>query len=107
MEQKLGRMPVMIVTILAAIAAYFLRLDQLRNLYDETGRLAAGAGKGPLTWLCVAMVILFAVCAWLLRPRKKQHALASRDPLVLVCTVAAAGILAWKCPIPEEEREAA
>jgi len=83
MEQKLGRLPVMIVTVLAAIAAYFLRLNQLENLND-------GAGKGPLTWLCVAMVILFAVYAWLLRPRKKQQALSSRDPLVLVCTVAAA-----------------
>lgn len=105
MEQKLGRMPVMIVTILAAIAAYFLRLDQLRNLYDETGRLAAGAGKGPLTWLCVAMVVLFAVCAWLLRPRKKQQALASRDPLVLVCTVVSAVGMVLGCVAMVRELE--
>ena len=90
MEQKLGRMPVMIVTILAAAAAYFLRLSQLQNYYDETGRVMAGAGKGPLTWLCVMLVLAFAACAWFLRPRKKYGALTGRGPLVLAGTMAAA-----------------
>ena len=90
MEQMLGRVPVMLVTILAAAAAYFLRLSQLGSMYDETGRVVAGAGFGPLTWLCAAMVLVFALYAWFLRPRKKHAALSSRGPGVLACTLAGA-----------------
>ena len=46
MEQKLGRTPVVILTIGSAIAAYFLRLRQLQTAYDAGGRVIAGAGKG-------------------------------------------------------------
>lgn len=90
MEQKLGRLPVMVVTLLAAAAAFVLRLSQLRNLYDETGRIAEGAGKAPVTWFCLVMVVVFAAWVWLLRPRKKDKALASKDPVVLLATLAAA-----------------
>lgn len=90
MEQKLGRVPVMIVTILAAAAAWLLRLKQLESLYDETGYVVAGAGKGPLTWLCLAALVVFAVLAWLLRPRRKHTALADRSVPVLALTLAAA-----------------
>ena len=90
MEQKLGRVPVMIVTILAAVAAYFLRLQQLQGMYDAAGRVVADAGKSPLTWLCVAVTVLFAVASRLLRPRKKSHALLGRGPAVMVCTRGAA-----------------
>lgn len=97
MEQKLGRMPVMIVTLLAADAAYILRLNQLRNLYDETGRVVAGAGKGPLTWLCLVLVVAFGLYAWSLRGRKKCTALSGRGPVVFACTLAAAAGLLLGC----------
>lgn len=90
MEQKLGRMPAMIVTILAAVAAYFLRLNQLQHMYDETGRVIAGTGKGFFTWFCVAVVLLFAAYAFLLRPRKKQQALSGRGTGLLLITMAGA-----------------
>lgn len=51
----------------------------------------------------VALALLFScLFAWL--PMLK---VVSPGISIVVCTVAAAGILAWKCPIPEEEREAA
>lgn len=51
----------------------------------------------------VALALLFScLFAWL--PMLKA---VSPGISIVVCTVAAAGILAWKCPIPEEEREAA
>ena len=90
MEQKLGRMPAMIVTILAAAAAYFLRLNQLQTMYDETGRVIAGTGKGFFTWFCAAVILLFAAYAFLLRPRKKSSALSGRGSVVLLVTLAAA-----------------
>ena len=87
MERKLGRVPVMIVLILAAVAAYFLRLEQLRAM-------SVFVRTNGLTWLCAAMVLLFAAYAWLLRPRKKYKALSDRSPLVLAVTLAAtAGML--------------
>lgn len=51
----------------------------------------------------VALALVFScLFAWL--PMLKA---VSPGISIVVCTVAAAGILAWKCPIPEEEREAA
>lgn len=51
----------------------------------------------------VALALVFScLFAWL--PMLKT---VSPGISIVVCTVAAAGILAWKCPIPEEEREAA
>lgn len=105
MEQKLGRVPAMIVTILAAAAAYFLRLNQLQNMYDETGRVIDGAGSGPLTWLCVVMVLAFAVYAWFLRPRKKYSALTGKGLGLLVCTLAAALGLLLGCVAMVRELE--
>lgn len=49
----------------------------------------------------VALALVFScLFAWL--PMLKA---VSPGISIVVCTVAAAGILAWKCPIPEEERE--
>ncbi len=54
----------------------------------------------------LAAVVLALVCsclfAWV--PMLKN---VSPGISIVVCTVAAAGILAWKCPIPEEEEAAA
>lgn len=49
----------------------------------------------------VALALVFScLFAWL--PMLKT---VSPGISIVVCTVAVAGILAWKCPIPEEERE--
>ena len=92
MEQKLGRTPVVILTIGSAIAAYFLRLRQLQTAYDAGGRVIAGAGKGFLTWFSLAVAVLFALYAFCLRPRKKYNTISDRNPVVLVRTLPAAGV---------------
>lgn len=93
MEQKLGRGKVMLVTVAAAVAAYGLRLNQLKTMYDESGLVIAGSGKGPLTWLCLAMTLVWAVYAFYLRPRKKASAIASGSVGVFAASlVGAAGV---------------
>lgn len=93
MEQKLGRVKVMLVTIAAAAAAYGLRLCQLNTMYDETGLVKAGSGKGILTWLCLGMVLAWAVYAFFLRPRKKYAAIASPGRGVFAASlIGAAGV---------------
>ena len=90
MEQKLGRVPVMILLLIAAVAAYFLRLDQLQamSVFIQTHRL---------TWVCVVLVAVFAVYSWFLRPRKKSNALSGRGLLPLICTMAAATGMVLGC----------
>ena len=97
MEQKLGRTPVVILTIGSAIAAYFLRLQQLQTAYDAGGRVIAGAGKGFLTWFSLAVAVLFALYAFCLRPRKKYNTISDRSPVVLVLTLAAAVLVTMGC----------
>lgn len=90
MEQKLGRVPVMIALFLAAAAAWFLRQEQLQAM-------SVFAVSHRVTWLCVAAVVLFAGYCWLLRPRKKSTALSGKSPLVLVLTMAAAAGMLLGC----------
>ncbi len=90
MERKLGRVPAMILAFLAALAAYGLRLHQIHTIYDEAGRIVAGAGKGFFTWFTLVMVLIFGVAAWLTRPRKKSAALADRSIGILLLDCAAA-----------------
>ena len=90
MEQKLGRTPAMILTVLSAAAAYGLRLRQLHTAYDEAGQILSGAGSGFFTFFTIFMAVLFAVYAWFLRPRKKYAALAGRSLPVMLCGCAAA-----------------
>lgn len=94
MERKLGRWPVIIGTILAAGAAYILRLRQLEQMYDAEGLVIRGMGKGPLTWLCAAAVLAAAICARLLLPRKEYDALSSSASGVLLCGLAGAAGMA-------------
>ena len=93
MEQKLGRTPAILATILTAAVACVLRGNQLLTAYDETGRVIVGAEKGPLTWLSVAVVIVSAVYSFYLRPRKKYHAIADRSPALLGLTLLAAAAM--------------
>ena len=88
MEQKLGRLPAMVITILAALAAYFLRLRQLETAFDEAGRVLTDLKPGLFTWVCVLVVVLFAVYSFLLRPRKQYSALTDRSPILLGLTIA-------------------
>ena len=97
MEQKLGRAPVVILTIGAAAAGYFLRLRQLQTAYDASGRVIAGAGKGFLTWFSLALVVVFLLYAYTLRPREKYAVLSGRGPVLLVLTAAASVLMILGC----------
>lgn len=88
MEQKLRRLPVMIVTVLLAVMAYFLRRSQLQTAFDAIG-VIPGSGRA-FTWITILVVIVFAVYAFFLRGRKKYTAVSSRwMPLLAVSCVAA------------------
>lgn len=87
MERKLSRWGVLCLTAGAAVAGYFLRLRQLEQMYDAEGFVIAGMGKGALTWLCLAAVVLFALLAWRLRPRTEYAALETSAPGVLLLSL--------------------
>lgn len=91
MEQKLRRLPVMIVTVILAVAAFFLRRNQLKTAFDEIG-VIPGSGRA-IIWFAVAVVILFAVYAYFLRGRKKYSAISSRWMPLLAGSCAAAALL--------------
>lgn len=91
METKFGRIPAIAVTVITAVAAYFLRQHQVLQQLDRTGKILAGAGKGPLTWLCVAFAVLAAVYCYFL---KKDARTSVREPISTVLTLTAAFLLA-------------
>lgn len=88
MEQKLRRTPVLILTVVLAAAAYFLRRNQLKTAFDAIG-VIPGAG-GFFSWITLLVVLLFAAYAFFLRGRKKYNAINSRNvvPAVLSCGAA-------------------
>ena len=92
MEKKIGRLPVTLITVLAAAVALILRHMQLRTALDEMGNIMVGAGKGPLTWVCVAFVLLALVYSFLLKPGKTME--QGGEPLVMVLTLCAAFLMA-------------
>ena len=94
MERTLGRGPAILLTIIMSVAAYVLRLEQLRTAFDAEGYVIAGTGKGFLTWFCLLMVVLFGVYSFLLTPRKKQSALHDRSPIAFGLHTAAAVAMA-------------
>lgn len=92
MEQKLSRVPVMVMTVLLAIAAYCLRLNQLKTAFDSIGVIT---GEGRLfVWITLLVVVLFAVYSWFLRGRKKYGAVSSRFLPLMIVSCAAALLLA-------------
>lgn len=82
MEQKIGRIPVMGATVLLALAAYLLRLNQLAAAFDDAG-IRTGKGVVLFTVFTVAAVALFAVYSRSLRGRKKYTAIAGTSLKVL------------------------
>lgn len=90
MEQKLGRIPVMILAALSAAAAYGLRLRQLQTIYDADGYIRKGAGWCFFTYFTILMVILYGVYALLLRRRKKDTAISLWSTGILIGGCAAA-----------------
>lgn len=91
MEQKLRRLPVMIVTVILAVAAFFLRKSQLKTAFDEIG-VIPGSGRA-LVWIAIAVVILFAGYSYFLRGRKKYSAISSRWLPLMGASCAAAALL--------------
>lgn len=79
MERKLGRVPVMILTLLFSAAAYGLRQHLLETAYEVAAdgalRVIPGTGSGFFTWFTAAAVILFAVYAMSLEKRPTYAAL--------------------------------
>ena len=91
MEKKLGRSPVVLATVLTAGAAYLLRRVQMLEQLDRTGKIMAEAGKGPLTWVSLAFVLLAAVyCLFL----GKETGMKNREPVSTVLTLMAAFFMA-------------
>lgn len=99
MEKKLERVPVIIITAVSAAVAFLLRHIQLLTQIDTSGRIMAGAGKGPLTWICLILLLASAGYAFLLSPRET---LEGRSVPALILTLAAAffaalgSIAMWK-----------
>ena len=87
MEKRLGRIPVIVLTIMAAVVTSILRYVQLQRSLDLTGKIMAGAGKGPLTWLCVIFVVLAAAYCIFLQKRKSHG--TGGMPSAIVTLVAA------------------
>lgn len=99
MERKFERVPIMIVTAAGAAVVCLLRHIQLLTQLDATGRIMAGAGKGPLTWICLILILASAGYAFLLEPKQT---LEGRSTPAMIVTLAAAFftalglITAWK-----------
>lgn len=91
MEKKLGRIPVTTLTVAMAVVVYILRHVQLQTQLDEAGKIVAGAGKGPLTWICLICAVLAAVYSFLL---KKKDTPVGKSPVSTVLTLAAAFLMA-------------
>lgn len=87
MEQKPGRLPVMITVAAAAAAAFGLRLHQLSAGYETAAdgmiRVLPGTSGGFFTWFTVIMAAAFAVFAWTRKGRKKFSSLGQLDPVSL------------------------
>lgn len=66
MEKRNERIPVMGITAAGAVVVYLLRHIQMQTQLDETGRIMAGAGRGPLTWICLGLTLLIGAYAFLL-----------------------------------------
>ena len=92
MKKLFGRVPVLLVTVLAAVVAFVLRRVQLDTLVDEAGHMMAGAGKGPLTWVCLAFAVLAALYSVLRRKHMTMERCA--QPLATVLTLGAAFLMA-------------
>ena len=90
MEKKIGRLPVSLFTAVTAIAVFFLRKAQLLQV-DETGKFLSGAGKGPLTWVCVIFALLAVLYAINMKKRDKM---AKRSYVATAVTLAAAFCMA-------------
>lgn len=91
MEKRLGRIPVIVLTIMAAVVTCILRYAQLQRSLDLSGKIMVGAGKGPLTWLCIIFVVLAAVyCIWL----QKRKSLGVGGNASVIITLIAAFLMA-------------
>lgn len=91
MEKRLGRIPVVVLTVMAAVVTYILRHVQLQRSLDLTGKIMAGAGKGPLTWLCIIFVVLAAAyCIFL----QKRPTIGVGGPASVIVTLVAAFLMA-------------
>lgn len=66
MEKRKERISVMGITAAGAVVVYLLRHIQMQTQLDETGRIMAGAGRGPLTWICLGLTLLIGAYAFLL-----------------------------------------
>ena len=91
MEKKLGRIPIIVLTVMAAVVTFVLRYVQLQRSLDLSGKIMAGAGKGPLTWVCLTFVVLAAVYCFLLKKRQSLH---TGKKAAMLLTLAAAFLIA-------------
>lgn len=103
MGNRSERIPVMGITAAGAAVVYLLRHIQLQTQLDESGRIMAGAGKGPLTWICLGLVVLMSAYAFLLKPKDTMK--RACVPAMIVTFAAAfcmalGSIAMWKGNLP-------
>lgn len=91
MERKQFSILAILVAVVSAVAAYFLRSHQLQTMLDEAGKFLQGAGKGPLTWVCVAFGVLALVYSLML---KKSSTCVVNSTLTTITTLLAAFAMA-------------
>jgi len=91
MGKKKERISVMGITAAGAVVVYFLRHIQLQTQLDEAGRIMAGAGRGPLTWICLGLTLLIGAYAFLLSPR---DGIKNNSMPAMITTLAAAFLMA-------------
>ena len=87
MEKPNERISVMGITAAGAMVVYLLRHVQLQTQLDATGRIMAGAGRGPLTWICLGLTLLIGAYAFLL---STKDTMKNASLPAMVATLAAA-----------------
>ena len=68
-----------LTSVVAGAAGLALRIQQLRTMVDAQGKLEQGAGKGLLTWLCLAVAVLFALYACFCKKKDIRTQLTARE----------------------------
>ena len=89
MERKISRPVALAGTALLAVAAYWLRLNQLSTAYDASGQIVAGAGNSFFTYFTLAVVAALAVYGLCLTTDGSAKAITG-TPLAAVPTCLAA-----------------
>ena len=90
MEKRNEKISVMGITAAGAVVVYLLRHIQMQTQLDATGRIMAGAGRGPLTWICLSLTLLVGAYAFLL---SAKDSMKNASVPAMVATLVAAFLM--------------